>query len=390
MAFLSLVRPVDPSLRDGLDTIAARHGLVTTQDPRALGEAVRKLSDVYNRRDASGALPSKEARAHLGARLAFLFPRDVPKGAGAVRELVGTGFFSGRSRLRVLDVGAGLGAMTHGLRDALEASGFCGALEATLVDADPKALALAKELAALVADRPVTITPTTAPYVAPAPISGGPYDVILVGQVLSELDETAAPEARASAHAAWLEGVIRSLSPAGALVIVEPALRDRTRHLGRLRDALAAAGHAPFAPCLHAAPCPLLSRDEDWCHEDLPVDLPAWLVPAARAAGLRHEGLSFSYLVIRKDKMSLRDLLPRATLRVVSDLLASKGKVEAHVCGHLDAGPARRKLRLLDRQRTSVNAAFAEARRGALLATGPLAGERIGDDTPLAVVEGGP
>src|SRR5580700_2681488 len=82
-----------------------------------------------------------------------------------------------------------------------------------------------------------------------------------------------------------------------------------TRHSHRVRDAvLSTPATAPpssrspvtvFAPCLHAAPCPALARDSDWCHEDLDVDLPGWLVPVAKAAGLRHEGLTFSYLVLR-------------------------------------------------------------------------------------------
>src|SRR3712207_8562489 len=56
-----------------------------------------------------------------------------------------------------------------------------------------------------------------------------------------------------------------------------------------------------FAPCLHAASCPMLAIETEWCHEDLAVDLPPWTVPLARAAGLRWQGLTFSYLVLRKD-----------------------------------------------------------------------------------------
>ena len=387
MAFLSLVRPLDGSSREVLDAVAKQHGLITSADTKALGEAVRKLSDVYNRRAAGGPLPSREARAHLGARLAFSFPRDVPKGAGAVRELVGTGFFEGRERLRVLDVGAGLGAMTHGLRGALEAAGWRGVLAATLVDADPRVLTIARDLAAAPSERGVTIDARTAPHEAPKPVPTGPYDLIFVGQVLSELDENAAPEARVEAHASWLTGVFEALAPDGALVIVEPALRDRTRHLQLLRDALANEGIVPFAPCLHAAPCPMLTREDDWCHEDLAVDLPAWLVPVARAAGLRHEGLSFSYLVLRKDKKSLRDVLPAARVRVVSDLMRSKGKLEAHVCGALAGAPDRIKLRRLDRHLTEANAAWDRIRRGDLVALPPLEGERLEADIQVDLVE---
>ena len=216
---------------------------------------------------------------------------------------------------------------------------------------------------------------------------GGPLSPLLSNIVLSELDENAAPEARVEAHASWLTGVFEALAPDGALVIVEPALRDRTRHLQLLRDALANEGIVPFAPCLHAAPCPMLTREDDWCHEDLAVDLPAWLVPVARAAGLRHEGLSFSYLVLRKDKKSLRDVLPAARVRVVSDLMRSKGKLEAHVCGALAGAPDRIKLRRLDRHLTEANAAWDRIRRGDLLALPPLEGERLEADIQVDLVE---
>ena len=33
----------------------------------------------------------------------------------------------------------------------------------------------------------------------------------------------------------------------------------------------------------------MLAREGDWCHEDLPVDLPPWLVPVARADGTGYD-----------------------------------------------------------------------------------------------------
>jgi hypothetical protein len=133
---------------------------------------------------------------------------------------------------------------------------------------------------------------------------------------------------------------------------------------------------------LHAAPCPALARDGDWCHEDLPVDLPPWLVPVARTAGLRREGLTFSYVVLRKDGVRLADALesfaprPRAgRLRVVSSAMPSKGKLEAFVCGELWRGgaavPARVRATRLDRDSRIENSAWSEVGRGDLLVVDP-------------------
>src|SRR6202044_548425 len=87
-----------------------------------------------------------------------------------------------------------------------------------------------------------------------------------------------------------------------------------------------------------------LARETDWCHEDIDVDLPAWLVPVARAAGLRHEGLTFSYLVLRAPGPGADRLVdhigasPGARrLRVVSNIVRTKGKREAYLCGEFAA-----------------------------------------------------
>jgi hypothetical protein len=190
-----------------------------------------------------------------------------------------------------------------------------------------------------------------------------------------------APEpTRVARHAAlvsaWLE---RRVEPHGSLVVIEPALRDRSRHLHRVRDALVASGATVFAPCLHHAPCPALERETDWCHEDVPVDLPAWLVPVARAAGLRREGLTFSYVVLRNDGVRLGGALPLAPsatrLRVVSGAIPSKGKVEAFLCGELESAGSRvvgraRTMRL-DRDASLANAAWDHLGRGDVFSIDP-------------------
>jgi hypothetical protein len=229
----------------------------------------------------------------------------------------------------------------------------------------------------------------------------GRFDLVLVGQLLSELDVGEADEVRAGRHAellrAWLE---RRVEPDGSLVVVEPALRDRSRHLHRVRDILLSAGATVFAPCLHAAGCPALAREGDWCHEDLEVDLPAWLVPVARVAGLRREGLTFSYLVLRKDGRRLVDSVGPSgvsRLRVVSAAMPSKGKCEAFLCGELtrpsgELVAARVKAARLDRDATDANEAWDRIARGDIVrAAPPLEPERarIGRETDLSLAGDG-
>jgi SAM-dependent methyltransferase len=200
----------------------------------------------------------------------------------------------------------------------------------------------------------------------------GPFDVIVCGQVLSEMHRDEAADARVAAHAAFLADAAKKLAPDGSLVVIEPALRERARHLHAVREALVA--QQPelgiFAPCLHRASCPMLATPGDWCHEDLPVDLPAFLVPLAKAAGLRWQGLTFSYLVLRRDGLTLR-AASGAPLRLTSSRIVTKGKIETFVCGELGGAAGAKKLSRLDRDESEANAPFGELERGDLVRLEP-------------------
>jgi SAM-dependent methyltransferase len=390
-----LVCPLEEDWRDTLDAVARARGWAASTDVTRLAAHVAALSEAYN--DPSRASAAvKDAGA---ARLGFSFARDVPKGAAAVRELVATGVLPVAPIVTVLDIGAGLGATTWGVVRALEAAGGVGAVEATWIDSDARALEVASaiargregkgSMALRVKALPRAVTAVGALDDLPR------FDLVLAGQVLSELDVGSPEDVRVDRHAkllaTWLD---RRVEPHGSLVVVEPALRDRSRHLHRVRDALVASGATVFAPCLHAAACPALARETDWCHEDLEVDLPAWLVPVARAAGLRREGLTFSYLVLRKDASTLASsfAVPASAtrLRVVSGAIPTKGKVEAFLCGELDRDGerivARARTMRLDRDASATNAAWDSLARGDVLTVDPapaLDRPRIGRDASV-------
>jgi ribosomal protein RSM22 (predicted rRNA methylase) len=381
-----LVRPLEAAFQDVVDAVLQKRRAPTTQDVAALGPRVAALSHAYN---AGLAGDGARVKVPLEARIAFSFARDVPKGAAAVRELVRTGALaaSGDRTLRIVDLGAGLGAMTWGVARALAAAARASGrpparIEALLVDEDAEALAAASALAAEITARlgedapPLTIR-TRVERLAPG-MKLPEADLLILGQVLSELDVALEPAARVVRHAALVADLLAHVvEPDGALVIVEPALRERTRHLHAVRDRLVAAGTTVFAPCLHALGCPMLATEGEWCHEDLPVDLPPWVVPLARAAGLRWQRLTFAYLVLRRDAQRLVDRAPppapegtRVHLRVVSELMRSKGKAEIFAC---TAEGARVRMRRLDRDAVitgagaSASAAWASLGRGAVV-----------------------
>ncbi|MFO0664317.1 MAG: small ribosomal subunit Rsm22 family protein [Polyangiaceae bacterium] len=355
--------PSSLELRARLDSMAVRRGWPVSSDVARLSRVVASLSAAYN-------TTGRSAPEHLPARLGFWLPRDLPKVFEATRELRKAGLLSApRTRVRVLDIGAGLGASTLGLLYALRESGCMALVSATLVDEDAAALAIAKELLLSfpnVEVRTMENAPSPADY-------GSGFDFVVLSQVLSELDREDDESTRAEAHASLLGALGKeALAPSGSLIVVEPALRDRTRHLHRVRAAVLARGTLHlFAPCLHTSACPALALETDWCHEDRPIDLPEYLVPVAKSAGLRWEGLTFSFLVLRHDEKNARELLPASALskRVVGDVRKTKGKNEALLCGdpHEPSLEHRLRYQRLDRDETEANAAFAELERGDLV-----------------------
>jgi ribosomal protein RSM22 (predicted rRNA methylase) len=158
---------------------------------------------------------------------------------------------------------------------------------------------------------------------------------------------------------------LAALSDDGAVIIIEPALRDTSRALHELRDAVIAGKHATvFAPCTRTcAPCPMLLDPNDWCHEDRAVQLPPRTAELARLTHLRDSGLKLSYLVLRRQALPLVE--QPGAWRVVSAPMPAKGKLEIYGCS--DAG--RMPIRLLRRHRSDDNRAFERARRGDVLVT---------------------
>lgn len=364
---------IDASFAEVLREVAREHRLPSLDDPK-MPDLVRAMAAVYNDDRLQGLSGTRE---QLAARLAFWFARDVPKVASAVREIVAMG----RVGLRVLDFGAGLGASHRGLARALDK----GIMEVVAVDQDREALKLAQSIARRAPREGNVEIKLRIEDRAPR----GPFDVILFGQVLTEIDLDKSPDDRVQVHADKILHMARSLTPDGVIVIVEPALRPRSRHLQRVRGALIAGGLHVLAPCLHHGQCPLLVREGDWCHEDVPVDLPDFLVPIAKKAGLRWEGLTFSYLIVSPRPPRLADRLPTEPReRVVSSLLITKGKREVIVCGDPlrddPENPHGARIGRLDRARTEHNETFDTLGRGDIITVGPLDEKlRLGAETSI-------
>lgn len=332
----------------------------------ATGPLVRAIVDRSKRYTSERDRPATDRVADLAARAAFFTVADAIKVAIPLGELAGRGAIPARRPLRVVDLGAGCGAMSLGLAAML---GFD--VELLLVDRDTDALRIAAAaIRALAGPRALVTTRSADVATTALPAT----DLVLVGSVLNEL----------AAPLPVVERALAAIGDDGAVIVVEPALRATTRALHAVRDAVLAGGLGfVFAPCTRrGAPCPALADPDDWCHEDRAVALPPRTAELARLTHLRDAGLKFSYLVLRRAPATLAD----GGWRVVSAPHAAKGKLELYGCS--DAG--RLPIRLLRRNRTDANRGFERARRGDVLVvdTGPGdARVELGPDTTVERIE---
>ncbi len=365
---------VPAAVEDALWEAARRHLPAGVVGGAGLTAAVVDRSRRYTSERERLAAPARgRADGDLAARALFFTVADAPKLAIVLAELGDVVRWHGDAPLRVLDLGAGVGAMTLGLLGHAARVAATRPIQVDAVDQDAAALAIGRDAltaAAAVLGVTASVAPITRTVSGTSARTGTGYDLVLIGTMLNELDELDAQ--------AVVRGALASLGADGAVIIIEPALRAQTRALHRLRDAAIAGAWAHvFAPCTRAAaPCPMLAADDAWCHEDRLGGLPPRAHKVAQVTGLRDGGLKYSYLVLRHQPGHVGVV---GAVRVVGQPHRSKGKLEAPACG--DDGLVT--LRLLSRHRGEASRAFDRSHRGDVLVVppgGPV--EQLPDRTP--------
>jgi SAM-dependent methyltransferase len=328
---------------------------------REVAAAVARLSKGLTReRELAGARYMDEEKL-LGAYLLFYWPVSYLQARGTLSEL------PARPR-SVLDLGSGPGPMAFAALDA-------GAAEVVAADRSARALATARTLAADAGEPLGTREWNPAKGRPLAEIAPGKrFDLVTMGHVLNELFPGPDADAR---RAALLEEALGLVAPGGSLLVVEPALRDTSRALLRVRDLLVARGVAVRAPCLFRGACPALLRETDWCHAERPIEPPPLVAQLGRAAGLRKEAVKMSYLVLAPKPEAWAAPPPGRVFRIVSEPLPSKGRLRYMGCGP----EGRVGLSLQEKHVTDANRRFASLLRGDVVeVTG---GEPRGDGVAL-------
>lgn len=330
-----------------------------------LVRAIKAQSTRYTRQRSEGEPFS--GPSSLLARALFFTLADLPKPVIALAELADRYELILPPRLRILDVGAGCGAMSFGAlywlaqhHQALEEVELCA------LDRDAEALALMSAALKLVEAHEswpetkleigrVALERRSAAKRAVA--RKGPYELILAGTLLNELP--------AENGAALVRQLLGQLTPGGVLLVSEPALKECARTLHALRNELVAAGACRvLAPCTHTAPCPLVDHAEHWCHESRVWQLPPpRMRRVAAACGLRRRDIKFSLLALQRADGPPLAARYAMDWRVVGSRGRLKGRSERWLCGPSGLHRAR----CLERDRRPGNEDFFGSRRGELL-----------------------
>jgi len=334
---------------------------------RSLAADVARLSTLLtSEREDLPAVYLKDERLRNAYRAYFL-PSNLSKIHKPLQELSlhPRELFS-KAKLRLLDIGAGPGTASLGaLTFFSQQERKNPHLEFIAVDQVAGNLKIAEALFSSFGTthgREASLKTVRSDIEGLGNLLHGHFDVIILSNVMNEL--FARDDGRTGKRVSILNAILRrALADDGSCIIIEPALRETTREMLEVRDGLLEQGFNVYSPCLFSGKCPALANPKDWCHEDIPWDPPALVKEIDKLTGLRKDSLKFSYLVLRKDSLSLKDVLRENSFRVVSEPLVSKGKREFYVCG--EAG--RRLVTRLDKDATPGNEPFGSLQRGNLV-----------------------
>lgn len=117
------------------------------------------------------------------------------------------------------------------------------------------------------------------------------------------------------------------------LIMIEPGTKKSALRLHKLRDILISELKLyPYSPCVNNFPCPALKAN-NWCYEERKWVPPEYL-SFLSAIDLQVNYLKFSYVILRKDGLNIKDTFPNNGIIVknTSHLLKEKGKSRLWGC----------------------------------------------------------
>lgn len=320
---------------------------------------ITSLSSQLYRLSSEFILLKSNTDKYHDAYLAYNFPTNFMKSWMITRWLLHRfpQCFTGKTGVRVLDIGCGHGAGMFGVYYALK-----NAKTISLSGIDRSAVMLRKcrKIASRMKKDDSQLRVRLYRHRLQDAIllkTRKKFDVIILANALAEIvQDELIPQK-------YIEQIFRYVTDDGVVVIIEPASRNLSRRLMRLRDALLQnkTSHI-LLPCLHENTCPLIGarKGKEWCHQSR-----AWLPPffmkmLNKTLHREINRLKFSYLVLSKKQYQEN---VETDFLVVSDMLKEKGRQKCYLC--TPAGRA--ELVRLNKMKNRKNQNFDRISRGDII-----------------------
>jgi len=334
--------------------------MLSRDEKKALAADIVRLSKLLTRGRESLPAYLKDEGLRKAYRTYFL-PANSGKIHTPLRELsLSPKKTLDREKLRILDLGSGPGTSILGVMEFFAQEGLRPDIDFIAVDQVAENLREAEALFGACRPElyPNATLKTLKTSVEQMHVEGR-FDLVILSNLLNELFHSDGD--RTEKRVAFMKSVLgRFLAHDGSCIIIEPALRETSRGMLEVRDGLLEHGYTVYSPCLGSDRCPVLADPRDWCHEDVPWDPPGLIKELDKLVGLRKDSFKFSYLVLRKDGLSLADIHGKNAFRIVSEPLVSKGKKEFYICGH----GMRKQATRLDKDTSPLNGPFENLKRG--------------------------
>ncbi|CUS98645.1 small ribosomal subunit Rsm22 family protein [Candidatus Chrysopegis kryptomonas] len=285
-----------------------------------------------------------------------------------LNEISYSGFFKGKNKFEILDIGTGLGTVVMGTIIWMhENIRYFKNVEVKFVALDK----VEQNIRKFQDNLDIFLNELKNHYRQTIKISVEPaifdiehafemfhkrFDLITVANTLNEV----AYEKRNK----LLRLINAGIKDDGFVILIEPALMITSRDLLDFRDKMLKHGFYIYSPCLRNLNCPALETEKDWCHTEVEWKRPEFIRQIDLVSGNYRKTLKFSYIVASKRDVNLIDCIVgernfKDYFRVVSQLIVEKGKKHCYLCNEL----GRFHCVKLDRVNSPQNEVFDEIER---------------------------
>jgi ribosomal protein RSM22 (predicted rRNA methylase) len=310
----------------GLDNFHAANARIFREKLYKLITELRNLSENYHSANAG-------SDGFMDSYFAYNFPQNFIKAAYIGNKLIDRmpEIFRNKRAINVLDAGCGEGAGMYGLYHALSSNKTGGRYCLTGIDVSKSMLTRSATLGNLISKKNNDCAvehkqaDINADIFKTLSASSQRYDIIVFSNSLIEIIKT-------KMLSLSFDKAFACMTDRGALVVIEPALKDCARRLMGLRNIIARdAKYRVVLPCSHNDGCPLLAVEdrEEWCHFSVPWQPPEYLLNLNQGLNREIDMLKFSCLVLSKP--APKDAMPSGHV-VISRLIHEKGKRKLFLC----------------------------------------------------------